>query len=51
MGLSYEEYLAKHPITAAERAEIDAHKAGMLNEVRAYRLQELQKEAGRTQAR
>ncbi len=26
MALSYEEYLAKHPMTSAERAEIDAHK-------------------------
>lgn len=33
MGLSYEEYLAKHPVSPAERAEIDAHKQRMLTKV------------------
>lgn len=50
MGLSYEEYLAKHPVSPAERAEIDAHKKRMLAEVRAYRLRELREQAGFTQA-
>ncbi|MFT3944701.1 MAG: helix-turn-helix transcriptional regulator [Ancrocorticia sp.] len=50
MALSYEEYLAKHPVTSAERAEIDAHKKRMASEVRAYRLRELREQAGLTQA-
>lgn len=50
MALSYEEYLAKHPVTSAGRAEIDAHKQRRLAEVRAYRLRELRKQAGLTQA-
>lgn len=50
MALSYEEYLAKHPVTSAERTEIDAHKQRMLAEVRAYRLRELREQAGLTQA-
>lgn len=49
MGLSDEEYLAKHPVDAELRAEIDAHKARMLAEVRAYRLRELRGQAGLTQ--
>lgn len=36
MGLSYEEYLAKHPVSPAERAEIDAHKLRMLTDVHAW---------------
>ena len=51
MALSYEEYLAKHPVSAEGRAEIDAHKARMLAEVRAYRLRELREQAGLSQAR
>ncbi|MFT3875840.1 MAG: helix-turn-helix transcriptional regulator [Propioniciclava sp.] len=50
MALSYEEYLTKHPVSAEDRAEIDAHKARMLAEVRAYRLRELREQAGLTQA-
>ncbi|MFT4295331.1 MAG: helix-turn-helix transcriptional regulator [Micropruina sp.] len=50
MALSYEEYLAKQPVDAADRAEIDAHKERMLAEVRAYRLRELREHAGLTQA-
>ncbi|WIY84178.1 helix-turn-helix transcriptional regulator [Propionimicrobium sp. PCR01-08-3] len=50
MALSYEEYLAKHPMTPAERTEIDAHKERMLAEVRAYRLRDLREQAGLTQA-
>lgn len=50
MALSYEEYLAKHPIDTADRAEIDAYKEQMLAEVRAYRLRELRERAGLTQA-
>lgn len=50
MALSYEEYLAKHPVDPADRAEIDTHKERMLAEVRAYRLRELREQAGLTQA-
>lgn len=50
MALSYEEYLAKHPVGDAERAQIEAHKKQMLTEIRAYRLRELREEAGLTQA-
>lgn len=50
MALSYEEYLAKHPVSPTERAEINAHKDRMLAEVRAYRLRELREQAGLTQA-
>lgn len=50
MALSYEEYLAKHPVSPAERAEIDVRKEQMLAEVRAYRLRELREQAGLTQA-
>ena len=50
MAVSYEEYLAKHPLDPADRAEIDAHKERMLAEVRAYRLRELRERAGLTQA-
>lgn len=50
MVMSYEEYLAKHPLTAVERAEIDVRKEQMLAEVRAYRLRELREQAGLTQA-
>ncbi|MGB4780204.1 hypothetical protein [Microbacterium sp.] len=41
MALSFEEYLGKHPMPEADRAEIDAHKRRMLAEVRAYLLREL----------
>lgn len=50
MALSYEDYLAKHPISDAERAEVEAQKVRMRAEVRAYRLRELRKQAGLTQA-
>lgn len=51
MALTFEEYLAKHPVDTEMRAQIDAHKARMLAEVRAYRLRELREQAGLTQAR
>lgn len=47
MALSYEDYLAKHPV---DREIIDQHKARMLAKVRAYRLRELREQAGFTQA-
>ena len=50
MSLSYNEYLAKHPMDSETRAEIEAHKKRMLAEVRAYRLRELREQAGFTQA-
>lgn len=50
VALSYEEYLAKHPLSSEDRAEIDANKERMLAEVRAYRLRELREQAGLTQA-
>lgn len=50
MALDITEYLDKHPVTAEGRAEIEAHKQRMLAEDRAYRLRELRKHAGLTQA-
>ena len=50
MGMNIDEYLANHPVDPAQRARIDAHKARMLGEVRAYRLRELREQAGLTQA-
>ncbi|MCI2265876.1 helix-turn-helix domain-containing protein [Sediminivirga luteola] len=50
MALSYEEYLAKHPMDADARARVEEHKKRMLAEVRAYRLRELREEAGLTRA-
>lgn len=50
MGLNVEKYLAQHPLDAADRAQIEAHKARMLAEVRAHRLRELREQAGLTQA-
>lgn len=50
MSLTLEEYLAKHPVAPEDQAAIDAHKATMLAEVRAYRLRELRERAGLTQA-
>lgn len=50
MALSYEDYLAKHPMDADVRAQIEEHKARMLAEVRAHRLRELREQAGLTQA-
>src|SRR5699024_7028018 len=50
MSLRYREYLAKHPVDPETRAVIDAHKARMLAEVRAYRLRELREQVGLTQA-
>lgn len=44
---SLEELLQKYPV---DRAEIDARKADMLAEVRAYRLRELREQAELTQA-
>lgn len=46
--MSYEEYLAKHPVDDAERTRINAHKQRMLAEVRAYRLRELREAADLT---
>lgn len=50
MALTLEEYLAKHPLSDAERRVVEEHKARMLAEVRAYRLRELREQAGLTQA-
>lgn len=53
MALRYEEYLAKHPVDAVKRAQIEAHKERILAEVRAYHLRELRElreQAGLTQA-
>lgn len=50
MALSYEEYLAKHPLDAETRARVDDARRTMLAEVRAYRLRELREQAGLTQA-
>lgn len=50
MALTLENYLAKHPLSDAERATVEMHKARMLAEVRAYRLRELREQAGLTQA-
>lgn len=49
MALSFEDYFAKHPVSPDDRVEIDAHKAQLLAEVRAYRLRELRMQAGLTQ--
>lgn len=45
--MKMEEYLADHPV---DRTAVDAEKARMLAEVRAYRLRELREQAGLTQA-
>lgn len=50
MPLSYEDYLAKHPVSPDDRKLIEAHKETLLAEVRAYRLRELRERAGLTQA-
>lgn len=47
MALSLKEFAADHPV---DRKRVDAHKARMLAETRAYRLRELREEAGLTQA-
>lgn len=47
MAMSLEEHLAHHPVN---RDNVDAHKARMMGEVRAYRLRELRERAGLTQA-
>lgn len=49
VALSYEDYLAKHPIDSPGRAEIDTLKERMIAEVRANRLRELREQAGLTQ--
>lgn len=49
MARTYEDYLAEHPLSEEERAEVEAHKRRMVAEVRAYRLRELREEAGLTQ--
>lgn len=46
MAKSLDDMLAKRP---ANRAAVDAHKARMLEQVRAYRLQELRESAELTQ--
>lgn len=45
--MSPKDFLAEHPV---DRERVDAHKARMLAEVRAYRLRELREDAGLTQA-
>lgn len=50
MALTYEEYLAQHPLDAATRARVDEARRTMLAEVRAYHLRELREQAGLTQA-
>lgn len=47
MAMSVSEFLENHP---TDRNAIDAEKARMLDEVRAYRLRELRVRAGLTQA-
>lgn len=47
MALSYDDYINKNPVN---KEHVNAHKERMLAEVRAYRLRELRKEAGLTQA-
>lgn len=47
MAMSLNEFLAGHPV---DRDAVDAEKARMLAEIRAYRLRELREHAGLTQA-
>ena len=46
MTKSLEQMLAERPV---DRAAVEAHKARMIDEVRAYRLQELRKSVAMTQ--
>ncbi len=47
MAMSLNEFLVDHPV---DRDAVDAEKARMLAEIRAYRLRELREHAGLTQA-
>ncbi|KXP04181.1 XRE family transcriptional regulator [Tsukamurella pseudospumae] len=47
MAMSLEEFLADNPV---DRDRVEAHKARMAGEVRAFRLRELREQAGLTQA-
>lgn len=50
MALDFKNYMAERSVSPTDRREIDAHKAQMLAEVRAFRLRELRERAGLTQA-
>lgn len=45
--MTIDDILAERPV---DRGRVEAHKAQMLSEVRAYRLRELREDAGLTQA-
>lgn len=45
--MTIDDILAERPV---DRGRVEAHKARMLSEVRAYRLRELREDAGLTQA-
>lgn len=47
MAMSLKDFTDEHPV---DRELVEAHKARMLTEVRAYRLRELREQAGLTQA-
>jgi len=47
MAMSLEQYTSKNPV---DREQVDAHKARMIAEMRAYRLREVREAAGLTQA-
>ena len=47
MPMTIAEFLEVHPV---DREQVDAHKKRMLAKIRAYRLRELRKQAGLTQA-
>jgi hypothetical protein len=46
MAMSLEEFLINHPV---DQREVDAYKAQMYAEIRAYHLCELREQAGLTQ--
>ena len=46
MAMSLEQYTSKNPV---DREQVDAHKARMIAEMRAYRLREVREAAGLTQ--
>ena len=47
MAMSLEEFLINHPV---DQREVDAYKAQMYAQIRAYHLWELREQAGLTQA-
>jgi transcriptional regulator with XRE-family HTH domain len=47
MAMSLDQFVAEHP---GDREKVDAHKARMLAEMRAYRLREIRENARLTQA-